>query len=136
MEADVVEGGHGRPEVDAHAGEPRVEQLRVAAIDGIPGGERARERGHEEQGGKPEPRSHDVGSLRGPSTWTKRQPKRPFTHRLPSVIELSCGELAFTIRPSCTCSRSVQPTPQNGQIVSVIVCSGSFQRPSARRSNS
>ena len=57
------------------------------------------------------------------SGWaTKRQPNRPLMHRLPAVIALSSGEVAFTISPSCTCSVSVQPTPQYGQMVSVVVC--------------
>ena len=62
----------------------------------------------------------------GSGSWvrcsTKRQPNRPLMHRLPAVIGLSSGDVAFTISPSCTCRVSVQPTPQYGQIVSVVVC--------------
>ena len=57
---------------------------------------------------------------------TNRQPNRPLMHRLPSVMALSSGEVAFTMRPSYVCSRSVQPTPQYGQIVSVVVCFDSW----------
>src|SRR5262245_66344387 len=56
--------------------------------------------------------------------------------RLPCVIEFSNGDVALTISPSSTCSRSVQPTPQYGQIVSVCVMRDSSQVPAARLSNS
>src|SRR5882672_12938619 len=49
-------------------------------------------------------------------------------------MELSSGDVALTIRPSCTCSVSVQPTPQYGQIVSVAVCRASSHVPAARMS--
>src|SRR5436190_16097079 len=67
---------------------------------------------------------------------TYRQPNRPLMQRLPSVTGFSSGDVAFTISPSCTCSVSVQPTPQYGQIVSTVVCSSSFQVPAARSSYS
>ena len=56
-----------------------------------------------------------------PPGWTKRQPKRPLMQRLPSVMELSSGDVDFTISPSCSCRVRVHPTPQYGQIVSVAV---------------
>ena len=56
-----------------------------------------------------------------PPGWTNRHPKRPLMHKLPSVMELSRGDVDFTISPSCSCSVSVQPTPQYGQIVSTAV---------------
>ncbi len=70
------------------------------------------------------------------SSCTKSNPKRPFTHRLPSVTSESAGESTFTIRLSCTCSESVQPTPQYGQIVSVTVWRDSSQVPACRISYS
>ena len=51
-------------------------------------------------------------------------------------MPLSSGDVAFTISFPCTWRVSVQPTPQYGQIVSVLFCSSSFQLPSARMSNS
>src|SRR5256885_17081486 len=60
---------------------------------------------------------------------TNCHPNRPFTHKLPTVIELSSGDVAFTITLSCTCSVSVHPTPQYGQIVSVSVCLDSSHVP-------
>jgi hypothetical protein len=57
-------------------------------------------------------------------------------HRLPWVIEFSSGDVAFMITPSSTCNRSVQPTPQYGQIVSVAVMRDSSHVPSARFSYS
>ncbi len=42
----------------------------------------------------------------------------------------------MTIRLSCTWSDSVQPTPQYGQIVSVLVCRDSSQVPAWRISYS
>src|SRR4051812_38308460 len=71
-----------------------------------------------------------------PPGCTKRQPKRPLMQRLPRVIELSSGEVDFTIAPSCSCSVSVHPTPQYGQMVSVVDWRDSFQVPSCRMSNS
>src|SRR4051812_6941937 len=56
--------------------------------------------------------------------------------RLPCVIEFSNGDVAFTISPLSTCSRSVQPTPQYGQMVSVCVMRESSHVPAARLSNS
>ena len=56
--------------------------------------------------------------------------------RLPWVTEWSCGEPALTITSSCTVSDRVQPTPQNGQIVSVVCCAPSSQVPAERMSNS
>ena len=43
---------------------------------------------------------------------TNVKPKRPLMHKWPWVTETSEGEVTFTIRLSCTCSESVQPTPQ------------------------
>src|SRR5690606_22096252 len=40
------------------------------------------------------------------------KPNRPLMHRLPWVTGLSCGEVTLTIRLSCTCSVTLQPTPQ------------------------
>ena len=37
-----------------------------------------------------------------PPGWTKRHPKRPLMQRFPSVIELSSGDVDFTIAPSCS----------------------------------
>ena len=48
----------------------------------------------------------------------------------------SAGERTLTIRLSWTCSWSVQPTPQYGQIVSVTVCADSSQVPACRSSYS
>jgi phytoene synthase len=56
-----------------------------------------------------------------PPGWTKRQPKRPLMHKFPRVMELSSGDVDFTISPSCSCNVNVQPTPQYGQIVSTAV---------------
>jgi hypothetical protein len=47
-----------------------------------------------------------------PPGCTKRQPNRPLMQRFPRVIELSSGDVALTMAPSCSCSVSVQPTPQ------------------------
>ena len=44
--------------------------------------------------------------------------------------------MTFTIALSWTCSDSVQPTPQYGQIVSVTVCASGAQVPASRMSNS
>ena len=76
-------------------------------------------------------RSSRCRSSRWPfgSTCTNSNPKRPFTHRLPSVTAESAGESTFTMRLSWTCSWSVQPTPQYGQIVSVTVWADSSQVP-------
>ncbi len=52
------------------------------------------------------------------------------------MIEFSSGDVALTISPSSTCSRSVHPTPQYGQIVSVAVMRDSSHVPAARLSNS
>lgn len=46
------------------------------------------------------------------SACTYSNPKRPFTHRFPWVTSLSKGDDTFTMRLSCTCTVSVQPTPQ------------------------
>ena len=53
-----------------------------------------------------------IQSMLFPPGWTKRHPKRPLMQRLPRVMELSSGEVDFTISPSCSCSVRVQPTPQ------------------------
>src|SRR5664279_5642676 len=52
--------------------------------------------------------------------------------RFPSVMDTSKGDVTFTISLSCTCSVSVQPTPQYGQIVSTCACFDSSHEPSAR----
>src|SRR5262245_59387345 len=65
---------------------------------------------------------------------TYENPNRPFTHSCPLVTVDSMGDVTFTIWSSCTWSVSVQPTPQYGQTVSVLVCASSFHSPSARRS--
>ena len=75
---------------------------------------------------------HDGSSLLVAGTRarsTKRQPNRPLMQRLPAVMALSSGDVALTISPSCTCSVSVQPTPQYGQIVSVVVWRDSSHAP-------
>ena len=51
--------------------------------------------------------------------WTCWKPKRPLMQRLPWVTGWSGGDITLTIVLSWTCSDSVQPTPQYGQIVSV-----------------
>ena len=48
------------------------------------------------------------------------------------MIDASSGEVTFTIAPSWTWSVSVQPTPQYGQIVSVLACAASSQVPATR----
>src|SRR5262245_19293393 len=53
-------------------------------------------------------------------------------HRWPLVTSLSQGEVTCAMSLSCTCTSSSQPTPQYGQIVSVTVCSSSFQVPASR----
>src|SRR5882757_8132971 len=55
-------------------------------------------------------------------------------HRCPCVTDTSIGDVTFTMRLSCTCSVSVQPTPQYEQIVSVCVCLVSSQVPAFRMS--
>src|SRR3990170_917220 len=57
-------------------------------------------------------------------------------HRCPSVTDESIGEVTFTIVLSWTWRSRAQPTPQYGQIVSVIVWADSSQVPSARMSYS
>ena len=73
-------------------------------------------------------------SCPGPRFWTNWKPKRPLMQRWPSVTDESSGEVTFTIVLSWTCSESVQPTPQYGQIVSVTVWADSSQVPAARMS--
>ena len=67
-------------------------------------------------------------------SWTDWNPKRPLMHRWPSVIDASIGDVTLTTESSCTCRVSVQPTPQYGQIVSVVAWADSSQVPAARMS--
>src|SRR5512140_1924158 len=62
----------------------------------------------------------------------KVNPKRPLTQRWPSVIDASSGDVTFTMAPCWTWSVSVQPTPQYGQIVSVLAWAASSHVPAAR----
>src|SRR4029077_17336126 len=62
------------------------------------------------------------------------KPKRPFTQRCPAVTLWSRGDVTLTIELSCTCSSSMQPTPQYGQTVAVTLWRDSSQVPAARMS--
>src|SRR5687768_4119607 len=68
--------------------------------------------------------------------WTNCHPNRPLMHRCPLVTSWSIGDMTRTMLLSCTCSSSVQPTPQYGQMVSVTVCFDSSHVPSWRMSYS
>ena len=80
-----------------------------------------RERIHSESDARPAPASRHpplaaltpgVDQPPGVRLWTKSKPKRPLTHRWPSVTDESSGEVTFTISLSWTCRLRVQPTPQ------------------------
>src|SRR4029079_8142001 len=75
---------------------------------------------------------HESG--RGPRFWTNWKPNRPFTQRWPSVTDESIGDVTLTISLSCTCRSRTQPTPQYGQIVSVVVWALSSHVPPAPQS--
>ena len=59
------------------------------------------------QQGPPRLGRHDFGR-----SLTNSNPKRPFTHRWPSVTDESSGEVTFRILSSWTWRSSTQPTPQ------------------------
>ena len=54
------------------------------------------------------------------SPCTKTVPNRPLTHRAPALTTPSLGLVTRTILLSCVVNSSVQPTPQNGQMVRVV----------------
>src|SRR4029079_2481076 len=58
----------------------------------------------------------------------------PLMHRCPPVTDTSAGDMTLTMRLSCTWSDSVHPTPQYGQIVSVVRCLDSSHVPAVRMS--
>src|SRR5688572_9389327 len=72
----------------------------------------------------------------GGRSFTNSKPKRPFTHKWPSVTDESSGEVTLRIVSSWTWRSSTQPTPQYGQMVEVTVCAVSSQVPAARMSYS
>src|SRR5439155_27331017 len=67
---------------------------------------------------------------------TNWYPNLPFTHRWPEVTLWSSGDVTLTTELSCTCSSSMQPTPQYAHTVSVTVCLLSSHVPACRMSYS